>query len=108
VFDELYSGTNPYEAIGAAIAFLKYLKKYKNMSFMITTHFLEVCKRLDNHKDILNCNMDVNVANNDFTYTYKMEKGISKIKGAVKVLKDLDYPEEIINETKEIIETLNI
>jgi DNA mismatch repair ATPase MutS len=41
--------------------------------------------------------MDVVVSDNgDFKYKYKMKKGISKIKGAVRVLKDLNYPEEII------------
>ena len=32
----------------------------------------------------------------DFQYTYKIKKGISKVKGALKVLKDLNYPENII------------
>ena len=32
----------------------------------------------------------------DFKFTYKLKKGISKIKGGLKVLKDLDYPEHII------------
>jgi DNA mismatch repair ATPase MutS len=35
--------------------------------------------------------------NNDFTYTYKLLDGISYVKGAIKVLKDLNYPNEIIN-----------
>jgi hypothetical protein len=41
--------------------------------------------------------MNVNVLDNGhFDYTYKMKKGISTIKGALRVLKDMDYPEEII------------
>ena len=35
--------------------------------------------------------------NGDFFYTYKMKKGISMIKGAIRVMKDMEYPEEIIN-----------
>jgi DNA mismatch repair ATPase MutS len=31
-----------------------------------------------------------------FEYTYKIKKGISKIKGGVRVLKDMNYPAEII------------
>ena len=34
-------------------------------------------------------------------YTYKMKKGISKIEGAIRILEDMDYPEEIINSVKE-------
>ena len=44
---------------------------------------------------------------NDFKYTYKMSKGISRIKGGVKVLKDLEYPQDIINGTKSIIDNLS-
>jgi len=41
-----------------------------------------------------------NDSNSDFDYTYKLKKGISKVKGGIKVLKDLNYPKEIINELK--------
>ena len=115
IFDELYSGTNPYEAIGSAYSFLKYLNKYDNITFMITTHFLDLCKRLDNEPKINNCNMKINISNHTddtknehdmFQYTYKLEQGISTIKGGVKVLKDLEYPNEIINNTNNIIKEL--
>jgi DNA mismatch repair ATPase MutS len=35
--------------------------------------------------------------NGDIQYTYKIKKGVSKIQGALKVLKDMKYPEEIID-----------
>tara|TARA_A100001015_G_scaffold311609_1_gene415189 strand:- start:340 stop:474 length:135 start_codon:yes stop_codon:yes gene_type:complete len=35
--------------------------------------------------------------NNDITFTYKLTKGICKIKGGNKILKDLGYPEEIVS-----------
>jgi DNA mismatch repair ATPase MutS len=42
--------------------------------------------------------MEVNVLEDgSFEYTYKIKKGISKIKGGIRVLKDMDYPQEIIN-----------
>jgi hypothetical protein len=109
VFDELYSGTNPYEAIGSAYAFLKYLNKFDNVSFMLTTHYLDLCRRLDTEEKIMNIHMKIsraNVEDNDFKYTYKMEKGISTIRGGVKVLIDLDYPKEIIDTTHSIIKEL--
>jgi hypothetical protein len=110
VFDELYSGTNPYEAIGSAYAFLTYLNKYKNVKFILTTHFLDLCKRLEgSEENVENYNMKImNDVNNDFKYTYKLQHGISHIKGGVKVLKDLDYPKEIIERTTSIIKELII
>lgn len=111
VFDELYSGTNPYEAIGSAYAFLTYLNKHKNVKFILTTHYLDLCKRLEiSEKTIENYNMkiitDETNVTNDFKYTYKLQHGISIIKGGVKVLKDLDYPKEIIERTTNIIKEL--
>jgi hypothetical protein len=95
-FDEIYSGTNPEEAVATASSFLTYLNKNKNVSYILTTHFLKVCKKLKNNKNILNCNMHTIAYANDVKYTYSLKKGISKIKGGVNVLKQLNYPSEII------------
>jgi hypothetical protein len=103
VFDELYSGTNPYEAIASATAFLRYLNKYTNSTYIITTHFLDICNRMEKDKTISNMHMKIDMDGEDFIYTYQLQKGISNIKGGVKVLRDLDYPEFIINETKRMI-----
>ena len=98
IFDELYSGTNPDEATKAGIAFLKYLENYKHVDFILTTHYLNVCKNFSKSKHTTNYKMDVSV-NEDgtFDYHYKIKKGISKIKGATRVLKDMNYPKEIID-----------
>ena len=50
--------------------------------------------------------MKTSVVNNDPTYTYKITDGISKIKGGVCVLKQLNYPEEIIDSTNKILQKL--
>ena len=42
IFDEIYSGTNPYEAISGAYAYLTFLSKYKNFKFMLTTHYVSL------------------------------------------------------------------
>jgi hypothetical protein len=98
IFDELYSGTNPEEASKAGYAFLQYLSNYKNVDFVLTTHYISICKKFKNSNSIQNYKMDVRVLENgDFVYTYKIKKGISKIKGGVRVLKDMDYPKEIID-----------
>jgi hypothetical protein len=97
MFDELYSGTNPEEASKAGNAFLEYLSKYKNVNFILTTHYLSICKKYRKSQNIENFKMHVNILDDGtFDYTYKMKRGISKIKGALRVLKDMDYPEEII------------
>ena len=96
IFDELFSGTNPSEASASAYAFLRYLKTLPNVTFLLTTHFLDVCDRLAN--DIQNAHMTtIKTTSGDLEYTYKFALGISKVKGALKVLKDLNYPTAILD-----------
>ena len=104
IFDELYSGTNPTEACKAGCAFLAYLAKYPNVKFMLTTHYLAICKKFKKTENVQNYKMRVNVlSNGQYEYTYKMQKGISRRKGALQVLKDMDYPAEIINNMETIL-----
>lgn len=98
MFDELYSGTNPVEASKAGFAFLDYLQKFTNVDFILTTHYLSICKRFKGSQRVQNYKMVVNVnPDGTFQYTYKIKTGVSKLKGGVRVLKDMDYPIDIIN-----------
>jgi DNA mismatch repair ATPase MutS len=109
VFDELYSGTNPYEAIGSAYSFLNYLNQHNNVNFLLTTHYIDLCNRLEKNEKIHNYHMEIKIDNKEnFEYCYKLIKGTSEIKGATKVLKDLDYPEDIVFEMKNILKTLKL
>ena len=98
-FDELYSGTNPEEAETSAAAFMLYLQKYKNVSSLLTTHFVKVCKKLDKIKGIQNCKMVTEKNENTIKYAYKLETGISEVKGGINVLTEMNYPKEIIDNT---------
>ena len=99
VFDELYSGTNPEEAEKSAIAFMKYITKHKNVSCILTTHFIKVCKKLKKSNNIINCKMLTEKTENNLIYKYLLEEGISDIKGGIIVLKEMNYPKEIIDNT---------
>jgi dsDNA-specific endonuclease/ATPase MutS2 len=98
IFDELYSGTNPDEACKAGCAFLEYLNGFSNVDFILTTHYMKICKKFKKSEKIQNYKMEVNILKDgNFEYTYKQQKGISQIKGAIRVLKDMEYPKEIID-----------
>jgi DNA mismatch repair ATPase MutS len=81
-----------------------YLQKYKYVSSLLTTHFINVCKNLDKTKTIQNYKM-VTQMNPDkrLTYTYKITKGISLVKGGINVLTDLNYPREILDRTQQFL-----
>lgn len=97
-FDELYSGTNPEDAVESSISFMKYILKYQNVRSILTTHYVKVCKKLEkSEKSCKNyCMKTIKKDTDDsFEYTYILETGISNIKGGKKVLKDMNYPSEI-------------
>ena len=97
IFDELYSGTNPVEASKSAYAFLLYLSKKSNVDFILTTHYRTVCKKLKKNPKIKCLKMNAReLENGQIEYTYRICPGISKIQGAIRVLKDMNYPAEII------------
>ena len=103
IFDELFSGTNPNEACASSYGFIKYLIDNQHMDFILTTHLLDLCSLLDTV--LQNNNMGVEKLDNiNFNYTYKLNSGISSIKGGLKVLYDLEYPPEILNLSNKIIQ----
>jgi len=118
IFDELYSGTNPVEATKSAYSFLTYLAKFRNVDFMLTTHYTALCDKLEkkNSKTNLNTKNTKNISNTmtnyqmmveedpesgAHKYLYKIQPGISKIQGAIKILMEMEYPDEIIRGVKE-------
>ena len=100
IFDELFSGTNPIDAAKSAYAFLLYLSNIKNVNFILTTHYVSVCKKMKKSKNICNYKMDCKQTDTKLIYAYKMKKGISKIQGAITILEEMDYPADILNSIK--------
>ena len=90
IFDELFSGTNPYEAVSTAYGYLNYINKNKNLNFMLTTHYFDLCDKFDNY--------NYNTCDN-----YKLKKGKSTVKGGITVLSKLNYPNEIIKDALSVL-----
>ena len=100
IFDELFSGTNPKEATKSAYAFLEYLRKYTHVDLFLTTHYVSICDHWKENKEIRpiqNYKMNVNDESGKHTPTYLISEGISRVEGALGILEDLHYPEEMIN-----------
>jgi hypothetical protein len=98
IFDEIYSGTNPTDAVSCATMYLEEMNKYKSaVDYVLTTHYIELCESFDDK--ISNLKMNVNVLDDTIEYLYKIEDGISYVHGGKQVLRDLKYP-LILNENK--------
>ncbi len=104
LFDELYSGTNPKEATKSAISLLKFLASKPNVRFVLTTHYVDVCTSLEKNANIENWQMGVTVDEDTGRikqYTYKLSKGISTLEGGIEILKNMDYPDEILKDMED-------
>jgi len=104
IFDELYSGTNPYEAVAAAYGYIDYISKNSKVDLILTTHYIELCQLLEKNNSETISNLHMSVCPDTGTYLYKIADGISTIKGGLKVLRELDYPSEIVECAKRIIQ----
>ena len=100
IFDELFSGTNPKEASASAFAFLQYLSKQSNCTFLLTTHFIDVCRNLKDNTKITMKHMKTITQKNKLIYTYKLTNGLSTIHGGIHVLMDMGYPTDIIQNAR--------
>lgn len=91
VFDEIYSGTNPNDAVLCATIYLKDLNKYKsNVDYLLTTHYVDICENFKIEKTISNNKMKVIVGEDGkINYKYKLISGISKINGGYQILEQL-------------------
>lgn len=98
IFDEIYSGTNPSDAVLCATIYLKGLNKYKtNVDYVLTTHYINLCENFEENENVTNKKMMVN-QNKDgkLEYCYKLVNGISKINGGYQILEQLEYPEDLL------------
>ena len=103
IFDELYSGTNPEQAVQSAYSYLQYLGKMKNTTFLLTTHFYDLCNKFHESESIMNISMKSKYnEDNKHIYYYKIQKGISMMKSGVEILEELNYPVDITNTLKHL------
>ena len=105
VFDELFSGTNPYEAIGVATGFLKHLNGLPNISYLLTTHFKSLCS-VGNEAQCTNVHMAAEQRGERLVYGFKIKSGVSDVRGGVQVLKSQGYPKEIVVSAENVISEL--
>lgn len=99
MFDELYSGTNPEDAEVSTTAFMRFVDQCPRVRCMLTTHFVDVCEPLAQTTHIVNWKMQCHALDDGtMSYTYRVMPGISTQKGAVSVLRNLDYPDAILHD----------
>lgn len=95
VIDEIFRGTNPIERISAASEIMDYLVKH-NAVPIVATHDIQLTKMVNDYEPFY-FSEDVNA--DGLKFDYHIKSGISPTRNAIKLLKYLGYPEEIIEKT---------
>ena len=94
IFDEIYSGTNPVDAVSCAIMYLSLLNEHKSsIDYLITTHFIELCKHFVGSEQSVNRKMDVLQTDEKITFLYRVLEGYSTVHGGKYILKEMNYPD---------------
>jgi DNA mismatch repair ATPase MutS len=57
---------------------------------------MDLCKKLTDD-NIINYKMVSTIQDKTLLHTYKLEKGMNDIKGSVEILRQLNFPEEVIS-----------
>ncbi|MCD2346360.1 MutS-related protein [Clostridium guangxiense] len=98
IVDEIFRGTNPVERVNAAAEILNYISRHNTLT-LVATHDLELTEIL---KDKYLCYYFTEDINEEgLKFDYKIKEGVCKNRNAIKLLKYLEYPEEIIQKTNE-------
>ena len=91
LIDEIYRGTNTIERVAAATAVLKYLNR--NNTVLVTTHDIELQDLLDKEYDMYH--FSEQVSGDNYFFDYKIKKGPTKSRNAIKLLELSGYPESV-------------
>lgn len=98
IIDEIFRGTNPVERVNASAEILNYINKHNTLT-LVATHDLELTEILKD--EYLCCYFSEDINSDGLQFDYKLKYGICRTRNAVKLLKYLEYPEEIIQKTNE-------
>lgn len=96
ILDEIFCGTEIKSCTDSCIAFINELLKNRDCRFVLSTHITDICKKKFGGK-VANYKMEVIESGDDIKSTYRIVPGVSNVKGALSVFKNMDFPEDFIN-----------
>ena len=102
--DEIFRGTNPLERISSSAEILNYINKGEAIC-IVATHDRELSDMLKENYDFYYFSEDVD-SKNGLKFDYKLKKGISKTRNAIKLLEYVGYPKEIVQKAYKRVERM--
>ncbi|MGL5822566.1 MAG: MutS-related protein [Sarcina sp.] len=104
--DEIFRGTNPVERIAASEEILKYIQKRNTVS-IVATHDKELTDLLEATHSFYHFSERVSESEG-LSFDYKLKEGKLKTRNAIKLLKYIGYPKEIVDGAYENIDKNNL
>jgi DNA mismatch repair ATPase MutS len=105
IIDEIFRGTNPVERAGASVEILDYLVN-NNAIVIVATHDLEITEMVKSAYKYYYFSEDISQEGLKFDFIIK--EGVSKNRNAVKLMKYLGYPDEIVDKTTKRVTGENV
>jgi DNA mismatch repair protein MutS len=75
--DELFKGTNVYDAMKCSVAVIKGMSKLQNIACMLSTHLYEIYDDVKHFDNIQFRYFEVELKTNAFRFTYQLKEGVS-------------------------------
>ncbi|MDU4939089.1 MAG: DNA mismatch repair protein MutS [Clostridium sp.] len=95
--DEIFRGTNPVERISSSAEILSYINE-RNAIAIVATHDRELTDMLKDEYEFYYFSEDID-DNTGLSFDYKLKKGVSKTRNAIRLLEYIGYPNEIIQKS---------
>ncbi|MBU3179595.1 MutS-related protein [Clostridium psychrophilum] len=93
--DEIFRGTNPIERVAMSAEILTYINNGKSIS-IVATHDRELVKILKVNYEFYYFSEKVDTKKG-LSFDYKIKKGVSQTRNAIKLLEYMGYPKKIVN-----------
>jgi DNA mismatch repair ATPase MutS len=102
--DEIFRGTNPIERISMSAEILIYLNKGKSIS-IVATHDRELVEILKENYEFYYFSENVD-STKGLSFDYKLKRGVSQTRNAIKLLEYSSYPQVIIDNSYKRAESI--
>ncbi|OWB67876.1 hypothetical protein B5S33_g1970 [[Candida] boidinii] len=98
IIDELGRGTSYSDGFSLSLAIAEKLLSYKNCSTLMTTHFIDIARRLNNNVGVKLLLLETNSKDHRYEMSYKVSSGINGITGyGITLLNKLEiFPEDML------------
>ena len=106
IIDELGRGTSIYEGLGISQAITNFIAIKINCFCLFATHFFELTKLDQRFKTLKNFSMEALERNGELILTYKLKENPVDKSYGIQILKNLNFPQEVLEDAERTIKDL--